>query len=329
MTHRPPEWEKAIQAIKTAESILVVTHLRPDGDAMGSMLGLGKAFKQLGKDVTLAVDLGTPEFFSWMPDSDTILASLDRGTWDLMISTDASDEDRSGDVGAYGRSNSQTVINLDHHTTNTDFGDIHIIDDSAASASQIVFSLLEKMQIKWHHDLAQCLLTGLVTDTLGLRTKNTTPKELAIAQQLMTYGASLHDVSARTLGVMSVQELLVWQKIFPTIQIHGEIAEANIYRDDIVSAGMDYFDTGSIVGFLRKVTEVRIAVVYREDPDNMVKISLRSDPGYDVSAVAFELGGGGHPQASGADFNSTIAECRAVVMPLLQDALAKGSSERD
>ncbi|MGB7340962.1 MAG: bifunctional oligoribonuclease/PAP phosphatase NrnA [Phototrophicaceae bacterium] len=327
--NKPPEWQAAIDAITAAHSILIVTHLRPDGDAMGSSLGLGNALKKQGKAVTIAVDLGTPEFFSWLPGSDTVVPSLDAGSWDLMISTDASDEERSGDVGIYGRANSKQVINIDHHRTNTYFGDIHLVIPTAASASQIVVTLWEKMGIEWDSDIAQPLITGLVTDTLGFRTNSTTPQELATAQRLMEYGGSLSEATYRSLGVMSSQELLLWKNILPTVELHGDIAEATIRREDMLAVGLDYIDTGNIVGFLRGVNNVRIAVVFREDPDNIVKVSLRSDPGYDVSDVAFQLGGGGHKQASGADFKGTVAECRALILPMLQEALSKGSLQLD
>lgn len=325
--NKPPEWQNAASAIQSAETILVVTHVRPDGDAMGSSLGLGLALRQMGKDVTIAVDLGTPDFFSWMPGSDTVLAELTSGSWDLMISTDASDEERSGDAGIYGRANSKTVINIDHHRTNTYFGDIHLVIPDVASASQIVVKLWEHMNIDWTSDVAQVLLTGLVTDTLGFRTNNTTPAELEIAQKLMGYGASLSEATYRTLGVMSSQELLIWKNILPTVELHGEIAEATIRRTHLEAVGLDYLDTGNIVGFLRSVSDVRIAFVMREDPDGIVKVSLRSDPGYDVSEVAFQLGGGGHKQASGADFKGTVEECRATVIPMLKEVAAKGTLE--
>lgn len=325
--NKPPEWQNAASAIQSAQTILVVTHIRPDGDAMGSSLGLGLALRQMGKDVTIAADLGTPEFFSWMPGSDTVVPELTSESWDLMISTDASDEERSGDVGVYGRANSKTVINIDHHRTNTYFGDIHLVIPEVACASQIVFKLLEHMEIDWTPDIAQVLITGLVTDTLGFRTTATTPVELGIAQKLMGHGASLSEATYRTLGVMSSQELLIWKSILPTVEVHGEIAGATIRHADVEAVGLDYFDTGGIVGFLRKVSEIRIAFVMREDPGGVVKVSFRSDPGYDVSEAASQLGGGGHKQASGADFTGTIEECRATVLPLLKEVAAKGTLE--
>lgn len=321
---KPPQWQEATDAIEAAQRILVVTHIRPDGDAMGSMLGLGNALKDMSKVVTMAVDLGTPDFFSWLPNAEEVLPELTRGEWDLMISTDASDEERSGDVGLYGRAHSKTIINIDHHRTNSYFGDIHLIDPNGASASQIVYKLWQHMGIKWTHSIAQPLLTGLVTDTLGFRTNSTTPQELQIAQELMQYGASLSEATYRTLGVMSSQELLLWKRVLPTVEIDGDVVSANIMREDLEAVGLDYIDTGNIVGFLRSVSDVHIAVVFREDPDNTIKVSLRSDPGYDVSEVASNFGGGGHKQAAGLEFSGTLAECRAKVLPVAQSAAKKG-----
>lgn len=322
--NKVPEWRKAADAIDSAQTILIVTHMRPDGDAMGSSLGLGNALKQMNKDVTIAVDLGTPEFFSWLPNSETVLAELDSGSWDLMISTDCGDEGRSGKVGEYGRAHSDVVINIDHHRTNPYFGDIQLIETEGASASQIVYKLWKHIGINWTRDIAQPLLTGIVTDTLGFRTSSTTPQELQIAQELMQHGASLSEATYRTLGVMSSQELLLWKRVLPTIEIENGIVSANITQEDLASIGVDYIDTGNLVGFLRSVSDVHVAVVFREDNDGMVKISFRSDPGYDVSEAASAIGGGGHKQAAGAEFIGTLADCRAKVLPLAQAAAQKG-----
>ncbi|GAB5491465.1 MAG: bifunctional oligoribonuclease/PAP phosphatase NrnA [Phototrophicaceae bacterium] len=322
--NKTPQWQEASEAIDSAQTILIVTHVRPDGDAMGSSLGLANALKQMGKEVTVAVDLGTPDFFSWLPNSETVLAELDSGSWDLMISTDCGDEGRSGKVGDYGRAHSDVVINIDHHRTNPYFGDIHLIETDGASASQIVYKLWQHMGINWTRDIAQPLLTGIVTDTLGFRTSSTTPQELQIAQELMQHGASLTEATFRTLGVMSSQELLLWKRVLPTVEIENGVVSANVTQADLKSIGLTYIDTGNLVGFLRSVSDVHVAVVFREDTDNTVKISFRSDPGFDVSVAASAMGGGGHKQAAGAEFVGTLADCRAKALPLAREAAQKG-----
>src|SRR5690606_489941 len=124
---------------------------------------------------------------------------LKSGEWDLMISVDASDEERTGQVGVYGRGHSQKVINLDHHATNTMFGDIYLVMPTAVSATEVVFHWLNHIGHAITIEVAVPLLTGLVTDTLGFRTSNVTSDTLGIAMKLMAVGASLHEITARTL----------------------------------------------------------------------------------------------------------------------------------
>lgn len=322
MNHKAPQWEAAAAAIRAANSILIVTHIRPDGDALGSALGLGNALRQMGKTVTIADDDPTPDFLAWLPRASSIVNAVS-GAWDLLISTDASDEVRTGLVGEIGRANSKMVINLDHHETNTYFGDIHLVVPSAASATEIVAQLWEHMGISLNYEIAQPLLVGLVTDTLGFRTTATTPQTLATAQKLVQAGASLSEATQRSLDLMTADELLLWKRVLPSVELHGEVAEATIRQSDLEALGINGFSTGGLVGFLRSVQEVRISVVFLEEADG-IKVSMRSKPGYDVSGVAFQLGGGGHKQASGVTLEMSLEEARAKILPMLQEAAAKG-----
>lgn len=325
MSHKAPQWDEASDAVRSSETILVVSHIRPDGDAIGSALGLVNALIAMGKQVTVALDDPTPHYLEWLPNADSIVNSLDRGSWDLMISTDASDEVRSGEVGVYGRANSKVVINLDHHETNTYFGDIFLVVPTAASATEIVFNWWQHMGIELTQDIAVPLLTGLVTDTIGFRTASTTPQTLAAAQVLLGTGVKLVEITQRTLDVMTTQELAVFKRVMPSVQVHGEVVEAVVRKADLQATGMEDMSTSPIIGFIRKVNTANIAVVFLELEERDIKISFRSKLGYDVAQVATELGGGGHKQASGAELVMTIEEARAKVLPMLQKVTANGA----
>lgn len=326
--HKPPDYQLASDAIASADSILVVTHTSPDGDAIGSSLGLANALRAMGKHVTVAVDGGLPDFFAWLPQAQTIVGELPADTtWDVMISTDASDEVRSGAVGEIGFGNSKTVINIDHHITNTYFGDIHLVMPDAASATQVVFNWWERLGIDWTYDVVQPLLTGLVTDTGGFRHSSTTPDVLTVAQKLMRYGASLTEATQRSLNVRSPQELAVWQRILPKVTIDNGLATLVVTQEDLQSANLDTFDMGGIANFLLGTTTVYIAATFRQDEAQLYKLSMRSKPGFDVSQVAFQLGGGGHKQASGASIEGDIDSVLGKASPLLADAIEKGSPE--
>ncbi len=321
-----PQWDAATNAINEAERILVVSHIGPDGDAIGSSLGLTNALRQVGKQVVVANDDGVPPYLQWLPGAETIVSEVNGGEFDLMISTDSSDEERTGIAGEYGREHSKTVINLDHHPTNTYFGDIHLVVPTAVSATEIVQAWWQHAGIDIKRDVATALLTGLVTDTNGFRTSSTTTETLAVAQALMAAGASLTEVTARTLDSMTYDEFVLWKQILPTAELHGQVISAYVRMEDYALAGLDEGSTAGVVSFLIRITEAMIAVVFKETDDG-IRLSMRAKRGYNVAEVALALGGGGHIQAAGATVPGTLEEVRARVLPMLQEAAAKGSLE--
>jgi bifunctional oligoribonuclease and PAP phosphatase NrnA len=320
------QWSEATQAVHAASTVLLVTHIKPDGDAIGSMVGLAEALRTLGKTVTAAVDGGVPDYLGFIPGTSTVLDQLDQGQWDLLISVDASDEERSGAVGAYGRAHSIQVVNLDHHPTNTGFGHIHLINASAVSATEIVFDWLQFMQLSIHQSIATALLTGLVTDTMGFRTSNVVPRTMEVAQQLMLHGASLMEVLNRTIVSKPFSHLLLWREALPSLTFEKGIASVSISTEALKRAELRDMTDGGLVSILASAEEVMIAAAFKEQPDNKVEISFRSKPGYDVGSVALSLGGGGHTQASGVTVAGTLESVREQVMPLLRLAYQKANS---
>ncbi|MBL8153290.1 MAG: DHH family phosphoesterase [Anaerolineae bacterium] len=319
-----PNWIAAAEAVRQAQTILVVTHIKPDGDAIGTLLGLAVALREMGKTVDAAVDGGPQEFLKFLAGSETIIDDLDRGQWDVMISVDASDEERTGKAGAYGRAHSPLVINLDHHPTNTLFGSIHLIQAQAASAAEVVVEWLEQMRHPLSAPVATALLTGVITDTIGFRTSSVTPRTLEIAQRLMQAGAPLHEIVGRTLATKPYGHIDLWKRVFPTVQLADGIISAIVTPDDIKAAGLTESTDGGLVGILISVEEVAVAVVFKVQSDGTVELSLRSKPAFDVSGMALALGGGGHKQASGATVSGTIDAVREQVMPMLRSVVQQG-----
>ena len=324
-TTKNVNWDEATQAVQAAESILLVTHVFPDGDAIGSLLGLGNALQSLGKSVDLAVDGGVPDFLDFLPGAEVVQAELAAGTWDLMISLDASDEERTGEVGAYGWVNSKTIINLDHHATNTLFGDIYLIDSQSVAAAEIVFHWLQKMEFALTEEIARPLLTGLVTDTLGFRISSVTANTLGIAQALMTAGASLSEVTQRVLDSRPFAVVKLWKEAMQSMTLaENGVIFAEVTQEDYQHADVHSSVDISLAGFLIRVKESKVSVVFRETEEGDVTLSFRSKPGFDVSEIAFNLGGGGHKQASGATIPGPLADAKARVLTMLDEAVKKG-----
>lgn len=325
MVESRQEWDRATHLVQEASNILIVTHVKPDGDAIGSMAGLANALRHIGKAVDTAVDDGVPGFLQFMPGTDRVYPKLTTGEWDLMISVDASDEARTGTVGSYGRHHTKTVINLDHHVTNTFFGDVFLVIVDAVSSSEVVYHWLKYMGISPQvREIALPLLTGLVTDTVGFRTSNVRAATLGIAHDLMQGDVSLTEIIPRTLESKPYTAIQLWSKALQSMELDRGVVSVNITQENMRSVGLDDVSDSGLVSLLNQIDEAMVAAIFFELPDNKVKLSLRSKRGFDVGSVAMSLGGGGHTQASGATIDGDLNTARERVLPMLKKAVEEG-----
>lgn len=311
-------WAEATRAVDAAQRILVVTHVSPDGDAIGSLLGTANMLAAFDKAVDMAVDGGVPDFLAWLPGADRVQDTLNTGEWDLMISVDASDEARTGEVGAYGRAHSKSVINIDHHPTNTMFGDVHLVMPEAVSTTEVLFYWLQTLDFSLSDVVAVPLLTGLVTDTLGFRTSNVTANTISLAHMLIGGGADLATITERTLDTRSVNKVYLWKHALASVELYeGGVIAANVTVEDAKRAGMSEVSDAGLAQWLIRTNEAMISITFKETPEGRVEISMRSKPGFDVSKIAFEVGGGGHKQAAGATIDGPLQAARDRILPLL------------
>jgi len=325
MTLTTPQWIEATQAVDAATTILIVTHVKPDGDAIGSLMALTHILRERGKLVTPAVDDGVPEHLRYIPGTEGVISKLKGGKWDLMISVDASDEARTGVAGVWGRKRCPKVINLDHHPTNTMFGDLFIVVPDAVSSTEIVYDWMLHMGQSLAQPTAVALLTGLITDTRGLRTSNVKSRTLEIAQRLIEAGASLTEVVEKALDNTSYRTIQLWKRGLATVDMANGVIEATITQADLQEVGAVEATDYGLVSLLSGVNEAMVAIVYKEQPGNKVELSIRCKPGFDVGSVAFALGGGGHKQASGATIDGPLDDAKARVRPLLEEAVKQGT----
>lgn len=321
------DWERAGQLLFSAQHVIVLTHIDPDGDAYGSMLGLAAALREMGKQVVTAVDGGLDPAFRFLPGADAVQNQLDSVRADLVIVTDCSDERRMGEVGKAARALGVPLINVDHHRTNTHFGDAILVDAETVAASEGVLDWLDMLGMRISPAAAQCLLTGIVTDTLCFRTSNVTERVLGKAQRLMQAGGNLGEIVGRTVNRTPAPVFMLWKAVMPKVRLEDHVIWAAISQADFRRAGIHDEDDGHFVSLLMQVDQAYIACVLTE-LEAGVDISVRSVPGFDVAALALALGGGGHTQAAGAMLTGlTLAEAEAQVIPLLHDAVRAGSPQ--
>ncbi|MFN2224187.1 MAG: DHH family phosphoesterase, partial [Candidatus Promineifilaceae bacterium] len=190
-------------SLERAERILVISHIGPDGDAIASLTATGLALTQLGKRFTLVCDDGLPERFKYLPMSDRISSTPQPdAVYDLIIALDASDESRLGNAYAALPPPQPAVINIDHHITNTNYGAINLVQPEATATVEVLFELFVTLNLRLDESMAICLLSGLVTDTLGFRTAGVSSRTLQIASQLVEAGANLYEVITKALTLM-------------------------------------------------------------------------------------------------------------------------------
>lgn len=310
-----------------AANVLVITHIDPDGDAIGSLTAVGQAFRQQGVPVTLVCDDRVPERFAYLPMADQVRQQPKENVYyDLIVVVDCGDVGRMGDAYADYQRPFPTIINIDHHVTNTRFGDVQLIDDKATSTTEILYQLFCELGVEITADIALSLLTGLVTDTLGFRTVGVTAKTMKIASELMNAGADLPFVTTNALTVKPLKTLQLWKLGLNGLNLEGGLAWATITMSERESIDFRGHSSMGLVNLFADVDEVAIGAVLMEIDENLVRVGFRCRPPFNVAEVAHELGGGGHFLAAGCTIEGSLAQAEARVVQACKDAIQRQAS---
>lgn len=306
--------------LHSARHLLLVTHVAPDGDAIGSLCGLGLALRRLGKTVTLACDDPVPDIYKFIPASSEVVRELGAGAAaDVWVALDCADLARTGKIGAAaGRA---PDLNFDHHLTNPAFADLNFVDADAAATAEVLFDLLDPLGLLLTPDVAECLLAGLIADTIGFRTSNVTRRTLTTAQGLMSAGVSLPRVYDLALNQRAFIAARLWGEGLTRLQLEDGLVWTSLPLAAKAAIGYRGLGDADLINLLTTIREAKVAIVFVERPDGLVKISLRAHPGVDVSALAQAFGGGGHAAAAGAEISGRLEEVEARVLAAVREAM--------
>ncbi len=301
--NRDPQ-ELVEELVGRSHRILVVTHVAPDGDAIGSLLGLGALLENQARDTTLACEDPVPAQYAWLPGSTQVARQSD-GNYDLVVSLDCSDERRMGRIYD-DRVRHVPLLNIDHHITNTGFGTVNWVDPARVATAQMVLGLAEAAGWELTAAAATCLLTGLVTDTRSFRTANVDVTAMRAALRLVEAGAPLYEITWRSLEQRPLASVHLWGQAFERLRLQDGILWTAITRDMRQQLQVTESSDSGLANFLSGVREAKIAVVFTERDDGTIDVGMRSIPGYDVAQIAVRLGGGGHPQAAGCSLEDDM-----------------------
>lgn len=317
-------WRQAAAFVDAYDSFLVVSHVQPDGDAIGSTLAVAHVLKQLGKAFTLTNDSPVPEKYRFMDMAENILAwdEAKKGNFAAVISVDAADRERLGTVEEV-LAGDLPVLNFDHHPTNDHFGSVNIVVEDKAATAEILYEWIEYMQLEWDRAFAEAIYTGVMTDTGGFRYSNTTPKVMKLAAHLLEYGVIPSDIAERVFETISYAKVSILKEALHSLTLSddGQICWLSITAEQMKRAGAKDEDLGGIVNFARNVEGVEVGILFKQMDERGVKVSFRSREKADVGKVAHELGGGGHTRAAGCYMEGSLAQVRQVVLNAVRRAL--------
>lgn len=301
----PADYRAAAVALDAPGEVLLVCHRNPDGDALGSALALGLALRRRGRDVAVSFSepFVVPDVLAHLPGQDLLVAPAEvRRRPDVLVTFDTGSVDRLGDLGTRVDTAGQVVV-IDHHRSNTGYGNIHLVDVSAAATAVVVAALLDTMGAQIDRDVAACLYTGLITDTGSFRYAATTPDVHRLAARLLATGIR-HDLIARALYDSHPYD---WLPMVAAVLSRSALEPAAVgglglvwtYSTvaDLGRLGMDQVE--GVIDVVRTAREAEVAAICKELPVGGWAVSMRSKGRIDVGQVCVDLGGGGHRFAAG------------------------------
>jgi len=306
------------ERLDRSNKVLLASHIRPDGDAIGSLLGLGLALIDSGKSVEMVLVDGVPASFKHLKGSELIVKEP-VGEHDTFITVDCADFKR---VGKVFQSIGQPDINIDHHKTNENFGELNLIESEEVATSAILANHLPDWGLKVTRPIADALLTGIITDTLGFRTSNTNPSALRLCAMLMETGSNMPDLYMRSLVYKSFPAARYWGAGLSSLEQENGMVWGTLTLEDRKRAGYGGNDDADLINLISAIDGNKVGMIFVEQSDNHVKISWRAlEEGVDVSPIAKQFGGGGHAAAAGADVPGNLNDIQPLVLKVTRESL--------
>jgi phosphoesterase RecJ-like protein len=315
--------KQIIQQLKNSRSVLIASHVNPDGDAIGSLLAMGLALDALNIKATLYNESDIPAVYRFLPEINRIQNQISRvHAYETAIILDCSNLDRIGRATDIV-TQIPMVINIDHHSTNTRFGERQLIDDKACATAELVFRLLKEMDVPISTAMATSIYTGIVTDTGSFRFSNTTAAAFEICNEMVLLGVKPTHIARHLYGSYSLARIKLLNQALESIEIsnNGSLSLMTLTQKMLKETGTQPEDADGLIQYARKIEDVKVAALIQEQAngrkhvraDKNYHVSLRSDGSIDVAAIASTFGGGGHSSAAGFNLESTLDKIKETI----------------
>jgi phosphoesterase RecJ-like protein len=325
------KFQEIARVLREQQRFAVLSHVRPDGDALGSQLAMGLALKHLGKDVAIWNEDGMLEKYSFVPRAELLTKPpAAPEEFDVVFALDTAIQNRLGSAGEAVRS-AKVWINIDHHPSNPGYGDLVYIDAAAPATGQILFELIRSEGLPFDHDIAENLYVAISTDTGSFQYPNTSARTFEIAAELVQAGVNVGRISQQLYENFPRRRVELLRELLGTMRFEadGKIATFSLSMEAAKRLGVLPEDNEGLIDHLRAIRGVVIAVFFEELADGKVRVSMRSkDEAADVCAICKQFGGGGHRLAAGARVRGTLAEVEQRVLAAASAAVSTAGLNR-
>jgi phosphoesterase RecJ-like protein len=322
--------EEVAAALQASSRVLVASHANPDGDAIGSILAMGRLLEKLGKDVVVYVRDAVPGNFRFLPGADRIRHSLeDQEPFDTTVILDCSELERVGGLPPADRMG--RLIGIDHHLTTKPLGETHLLDPAAAAIGELIYQILLILKVDLDYDLAVCIYTTLLTDTGSFRYSNTSPRALHTAAEMVAQGVSPWEVALAVYESQPLARLNLLALVLPTLRVdptgrYGTITITQAMFEQ-TATGEEHID--GFINFPRGIEGIEVAVQYRQVGSERFKVSFRSRGNVNVAEIASLFAGGGHANAAGCALDGSLEAVQARIERAVEQALEEALDPAD
>ena len=306
--------DEILKEIKQAESIVILTHETPDGDAVGSSLAMRLMLNYLGKEADVII----PEYsrmFRFLPKAQEIKIESDIEKYDLAISLDCANFKRLAQNQYF--ENAKKTIVIDHHGSNNMYGDLNYVNPVAPACCEILAGMTKYFDIPISKDIGTCIITGIITDTGGFRYMGITPDTFEYTAELLRIGVDIPDIYKRTMGTKTKAHFELSKRVMDRLELleDGKVSFSYINTQDELEVNAEPGDHEGLVNIGKDIEGVKVSIFIRQkDEENAYKVSLRSEDNINVSDICLLFGGGGHPRAAGALIQGTVQEVKEKLM---------------
>ena len=308
-----------------SKHILVVTHMNPDGDAIGSLIAMGLSLEAINKKITLYNENPIPAVYRFLPATHRVVQRIDGTNYDVAVILDCSDMQRIGrDVSSVRKI--PVIINIDHHITNTGFGHFQLVDTSACATAEIVYRLIKKMDIPFDKAIATSIYTGILADTGSFRFSNTNKAAFKISQEMMEMGVDHYNIAQHVYGTYSLSRIKLLNLALDSIEIsnNGKLSIMILTKNMFDKTHTQPEDVDGLINYAKRIKDVKIAALIQENQNGTGEsknskrfhVSLRSDGTVDVAEIASSFGGGGHSSAAGFNIESTLSDIKSRIFSI-------------